>query len=192
LSKNVNGLIKNFVKIRKVHLLQGVMSALAQLASKDLQADEALLERVNDMLTNLRDKLESEYQAAAQTEEAAIQAYNEDKARLTAAIDSLTTQKAGLEEELRELEKCIVTQTGILFTATQKRDRNQTLLDDAQNLCQSVADEYAAATASRKEELELLNAIRERVEARFAEISTGVQETINTEDGSYTNEYTGM
>jgi len=87
------------------------------------------------------------------------------------------------------LEKCIVTQTGILFKATEKRDRNANLLADAHALCDSVAAEYQSATASRKEELELLAAIRERVEARFAEISTDVQERANEDTFSYTNEY---
>jgi flagellar biosynthesis component FlhA len=36
LAKHMNGLLKSAVKIRKVHLLAGVMSALSQLATKDL------------------------------------------------------------------------------------------------------------------------------------------------------------
>lgn len=167
LSKHVNGMLKNSVKIRKAHLLAGVMSALAQLASKDLQADEALLERVKTMLTNFREKIEAEFQEAAAAEQAAIEAYNEDKARLTATIEHLENQKAGLEQEIHELDKCIVVQTGIVQSATSKRDRNTQLLEDAQALCGSVEEEYQTATEARREELDLLAAIRERVEARF-------------------------
>jgi len=36
LNKHMNGMLKNAVKIRKVHHLAGVMSALSQLASKEL------------------------------------------------------------------------------------------------------------------------------------------------------------
>lgn len=54
LAKHVNGMFKNAVKLRKAHYLTNVMSALAQLASKGLQGDEALLERVKNMLTNFR------------------------------------------------------------------------------------------------------------------------------------------
>jgi hypothetical protein len=189
LAKHMNGLLKSAVKIRKVHLLAGVMSALSQLATKDLQADEALLEKVKTLLTNFREKTESEYRDAAAAEEAAIAAYNEDKARLVEAISSLETQQEGLEDELRDLEKCIVNQTGIVFSATGKRDRNQRLLDDATALCQSVADEYASATASRKEELELLAAIRARVEARFGQLSEGVTERGEEDEFTYTNDY---
>jgi hypothetical protein len=45
------------------------------------------------------------------------------------------------------------------------------LWDDAVNLCKSVEDEYHTATEARKEELELLDAIKERVEARFGDLS---------------------
>jgi hypothetical protein len=83
------------------------------------------------MLTNFRDKTEAEYRDAAAAEEAAIAAYNEDKARLTEAISNLETQQDGLTGELRDLEKCIVNQTGIVMSATSKRDRNQRLLEDA-------------------------------------------------------------
>lgn len=90
LTRHVNGMFKNAVKIRKAHYLTNVMSALAQLASKDLQGDEALLERVKNMLTNFREKVEVEFQAAAAAEAAAIDAYNLEKARLEAAIEHLT------------------------------------------------------------------------------------------------------
>jgi PBP1b-binding outer membrane lipoprotein LpoB len=189
LSKHMNGLVKSAVKIRKVHLLSGVMAAMSQLASKDLQADEALLEKVKTLLSNFREKTDTEYREAAAAEEAAIAAYNEDKARLTEGINSLETQQEGLESELKQLTKCIVTQTGIVQSASTKRDRNQRLLEDAQALGQSVADEYASATASRKEELELLSAIRERVEARFSELSEDVVERGEEDTFTYTNEY---
>jgi len=60
-----------------------------------------------------------------------------------------------------------MTQTGIVQSASAKRDRNQNLWDDAVALCDAVTEEYHAATESRREELELLADIRARVEARF-------------------------
>ena len=189
LAKHMNGMLKDAVKIRKVHHLTGVMSALSQLASKDLQADEALFERVKTMLSNYRQKIQSEYQEAAAAEQAAISAYNEDKARLLASIDTLSTQKDQLEQEIKELQKCITTQTGIVLSATNKRDRNQRLLDDATALCEAVAQEYNSATESRREELDLLKAIKERVEARFSELSDGVKDRADQDSFSYENTY---
>lgn len=43
------------------------------------------------MLQNFKEKVEAEFTAESAAEQAAIAAYNEEKARLTAAIDHLTT-----------------------------------------------------------------------------------------------------
>lgn len=189
LSRHMNGMLKSATKIRKVHHLAGVMSALSQLASKDLQADEALFERVKTMLTNFRSRIQADYEEAALAEQAAVAAYNEDKARLTALIESLAAQKEGLEAEISELDKCITTQTGIILSATSKRDRNQKLLDDASSLCQAVTEEYESATEARREELDLLRAIRERVEARFSQLSDDVTAIGQQDEFTYENTY---
>jgi len=78
-------------------------------------------------------------------------------------------------------------QTGIVENATAKRDRNQKLWDDAKAMCEAFIKEYQAATKARKEELKLLALIRERVEARFAELSEGVTERGMQDEFSYEN-----
>jgi hypothetical protein len=50
LNRHVNGILKTSVKVRKAHYLAGVMTALAQLANADIQADEGALERVKTLL----------------------------------------------------------------------------------------------------------------------------------------------
>jgi hypothetical protein len=42
------------------------------------------------MLTNFREKVENDYQVTAVAEQAAVEAYNNDKARLEATIESLS------------------------------------------------------------------------------------------------------
>lgn len=46
LSKHMNGLLKTAIQVKKAHLMTGVMAALVQLANKDLEADDELLNRV--------------------------------------------------------------------------------------------------------------------------------------------------
>jgi len=79
-------------------------------------------------------------------------------------------------------------QTGIVESATAKRDRNQKLWDDAKAMCEAFNKEYESATKARKEELKLLAAIRERVEARFAQLSEGVTERGKQDDFDYENQ----
>lgn len=63
-----------------------------------------------------------------------------------------------------------------MSSAKAKVDRNQQLLNDADSLCASCVVEYEQATKARKAELKLLAALRERVEARFGQLSQGVTE----------------
>jgi len=187
LAKHTNEMLKTSIKIRKAHLMSGLMATLVQLATSDIEADSGFLERVKGELNNFKDKLTADYQEAAATEDASVAAYNADKSRLEATIENLTQQEAGLENEINELNKCIVTQQGIISSATAKKDRNQRLLDDATALCTAVDAEYKNATEARKEELELLGAIRERVEARFAQLSKGVTERGQQDNFTYEN-----
>jgi hypothetical protein len=55
-------------------------------------------------------------------------------------------------------------------------------------LCEAVAEEYKVATEARTEELELLAVIKERVEARFAELSDGVKERGRMDEFEYNAE----
>jgi 16S rRNA G1207 methylase RsmC len=141
------------------------------------------------MFADYREKLDTEFQEAAAAEQAAQEAYLVDKERLETTIANLAKQEEELEFEIQELDKCIVTQTGIVEAAKSKRDRNQKLWDDAVAMCDAFVKEYEAASAARKEELALLALIRERVEARFAELSEGVTERGMQDEFSYDNEY---
>lgn len=104
-------------------------------------------------------------------------------------IEQLSAQQEGLNAEITALNKCVVIQSGIVTAASIKRDRNQRIWDDARNLCEAVADEYHTSSEARSEELELLEVITERVEARFAELSDGVTSRGETdaEDFAYSN-----
>ena len=61
LGKHFNKMLKSAVKLRKAHLFAGIMNTLAQVASKDLQVDEALFERVKTLLLNYKDKITTEF-----------------------------------------------------------------------------------------------------------------------------------
>jgi hypothetical protein len=68
----MNGLVKTSIKVRKAHLMTGMMAAMVQLASQDLEADDELLNRVKTLLENFKAKLEAGLAEAASAEEAAI------------------------------------------------------------------------------------------------------------------------
>lgn len=49
------------MKVKKTHLMNGVMGALVQLAAKDIQADDELLNRVKSLFENFRTKLQASF-----------------------------------------------------------------------------------------------------------------------------------
>jgi len=173
-------------KIRKVHMLAPVMAALAQIATNQLQADEGILDRVKELLRKFRNDVEVDYRTAEEEENTSIEEFNENKTRTEQTIANLEGQEESLGLELQALGKCILTQTGIIQTATAKRDRNQRLWDDATAMCTSFTNEYESASKGRKEELQLLEVIRTKVEEKFGKISESVNET----ESEYENEAT--
>lgn len=191
IARHTNNMLLDSVKLRKAHMMAPIMSALAQLAQADIQADEGLLEKVRDLFIKYKEDMGIKFAEAAEAEQKAEEEYAETKARLEATIEHLAQQEIDLAIEIEALDKCIVMQTGIVQAATAKRDRNQELLDAATEMCASFNAEYEAATAARKEELELLALIRERVEFHFAHLAEGVVERgkMDKEDFEYDNAY---
>jgi len=122
----------------------------------------------------LRAKLEQDNKEAIETEESQVAKYNADVDRIEQIIANLNSQQEALENEITELDKCIVTQQNIVASATQKKQRNQTLYDDAIKMCAAMDRQYDSAKVGRSAELELLAAIKVKVEEHFSKLTSGV------------------
>lgn len=103
-------MLVNAAQLGLAHHMAPVLGALAQLASSDVNADSALLEKLQNLFINFRAKLEAENTASIEAEDAAIAKYNEDIARIEGIIANLESQQADLENEISDLDKCIITQ----------------------------------------------------------------------------------
>merc|ERR1712157_517088 len=185
-----NKMLVAAVQVRMGHHMQPILAVLAQLASQEVIADSALLNQLQQLFLTFKAKFESEHAAAVEAEEAAIVKYEADVARISAIIENLKAQQLALEAEIAELDKVIITQQNIVASATQKVDRNTRLLADAKKMCAAMDKQYVAAKAGRKAELELLAAIKVKVEEHFAKFSAGVVERgeLDNFDNTYTNE----
>jgi len=151
----------------KPETFANTFAALASLSTNQNDADLELLERVRNVLQNLSEAIESNWADRVALEEQLIAASEEAVANATQVVNDLLQEQSNLTVEVADLKKVIVTETGVVAAATAKRNRNQNLLDDASSLCAAVEEEYHSSTEARSEELDLLRAIRERVEARF-------------------------
>lgn len=147
-----------------------VFASFAQLATREKQIDDSALERVAQLIETLRAKVQETYNAFAEDDAAAIQAFNDQKERLDANLARLEAQAARLEREVDELSQCIGTQSAIAQTASNKLQRNQQLWDQAKGLCLTFDNEYNYATQTRRHELQLVAELEALVERRFAQV----------------------
>lgn len=76
-------------------------------------------------------------------------------------IEDLTT-------EIHRLKQCITVQSVNLNAANEKFKRNSSLLEKAEAMCHSMTVQFAKATEARRDELELLAAIKVKVDERYA------------------------
>jgi len=74
-----------------------------------------------------------------------------------------------LANKIENLIGTISVQTAIQQAASNKKQRNSILLDDATDLCHSFDVEYAATTTGRRQELVLVAELERLAERRAAE-----------------------
>lgn len=117
----------------------------------------------------LRDAIEDAFRQFADGNTESIQMYNDQKERIQKNIDRLDKSKTKLEDEIVELNGCVATQTAISQAASNKKQRNVRLNNDATLLCTTFNGEYEAATAGRRQELIVLAELERLVEKRFKE-----------------------
>lgn len=191
LTKHANKILVMAVQLQTVHHMGPALSALSQLGSME-ENDDAFIEELKNIFRKFRQNSVEEFEARQQAEAESQKAFDEEKARLESIIEHLTAQQANLEQEISELNKCVMVQQGIVADATAKRNRNAKLLEDAKAVCAAFQKEYDQATAARTEEKSLLAAIRAKVEERFAQLEG--KESVQTrgrqdkEDWTYENQ----
>mmetsp|Transcript_8896 Transcript_8896/g.1236 ORF Transcript_8896/g.1236 Transcript_8896/m.1236 type:complete len:92 (-) Transcript_8896:480-755(-) len=91
MNAHTNKMLKGALKIRKAHYLSGVMSALAQLGNAEA-VDADVVARIRTLIENYISKIEGNFAEEAAAESAAIEEFNNEKARLEDTIDHLINQ----------------------------------------------------------------------------------------------------
>jgi hypothetical protein len=167
IAKHSHKLLKAAMSSKKPSMFAQTFAALAALQTAQNDADLEVLERVRNVLNNLSESLNEDWDARVAAEQDLIEQGEAALAGATAAEQELLDEESALEIEVADLNKTIVTETGVVASSTAKRDRNQRLWDDATSLCQIQEDEYTHATEGRRQERDLVDALRQKVSARF-------------------------
>lgn len=167
LAKHSHKLFKAAMSSGKPETFANTFAALASLSTNQNDADLELLERVRNVLQNLSEAIESNWNDRVALEEQLIAASEEAVANATQVVNDLLQEQSNLTVEVADLKKVIVTETGVVAAATAKRNRNQNLWDDAEDLCELQDAEYENGTNGRRQERDLIDAIRSKVETRY-------------------------
>lgn len=167
IAKHSHKLLKVAMNTKKPEMFASTFSALASLSTMDSAADLELLEKVRNVLNNLSEAINAEWDARVEEEQGLIESGEQTLASAQAAHQDLLDEEAALTLEIAHLNKTIVTETGVVAAATAKRNRNQNLWDDAEELCAVQDAEYAQGTEGRRQERDLIDALRAKVTLRY-------------------------
>jgi len=162
--------------MRKIGAFAPAVSAFTALATSDdatTYYDADAVERVRALFQKVRDEVNSAFDSYTQAEQAAIELYKKTRAQLVNHLADLKADEQTLRNHLDEMNNCVHQEGQVQASATKKKERNQGLLDDATDLCETQENQYAQATAARKEELRVLAELRGIVEKRYAQFSKG-------------------
>ncbi|CAD8138122.1 unnamed protein product [Paramecium pentaurelia] len=146
------------------------MAPLAALASIKQEEDAAgAAERLVQLLQTLRANVEEAWASYTAENTNALALFTQQKDLYLATQGRLDSSKEKLSSKAENLQGVISVQTAVAQAATNKKQRNQTLWDDAADLCHSFDVEYEAVTAGRRQELVLVQELERAVERRAAE-----------------------
>jgi chromosome segregation ATPase len=160
-------LMRGAIKSNKVEHFGNTFAVLATLASKGAEAEAELFEQARNIFVNLGDSLDEAWEARIQVEDELIASGERETAAANGIVAELEAHIQNLNIEITNLHRCEVEQSGVINSATAKRDRNQRLWDDSQELCGSQGEFYEQAKNQRREERDIIDAVRQKVELRW-------------------------
>jgi chromosome segregation ATPase len=166
--------LKHAVTLKMVVEYRAVLSAFAQITQDDDEdVDVGAVERLIQLLNTLKQHIQDEWVSYGEEHNDSLASYNDQKDRISGNIARLEAQEHNLEEAIENYNNTIASQTALAQAASNKLQRNQALLDDAEELCEAVEEEYQAATAGRRNELVIIAELERLVERRAAEFAEG-------------------
>jgi len=152
-------------------------------AESDAFLDVAAVSRIRGMLEQLLGNIQDSLADYNEEENLAQETYLALRARLEQSIRDLEQMQQELENHLEEMAQCILEEKLLVAKSNEKINRNTKLYDLSVEMCAAFREEYAAATASRNEELELLGTVRKMVRRRLG----GLGASVVSRDDSFEN-----
>ncbi|CAK72565.1 unnamed protein product (macronuclear) [Paramecium tetraurelia] len=160
-------LMKSSVATKMNKAFMAPLAALAQITQEEDSVGAA--ERLAQLLQTLRSNVEEAWASYTAENTNALGLFAQQKDLYLASQARLDDSKGRLANKAENLQGVISVQTAVAQAATNKKQRNQTLWDDAADLCHSFDVEYEAVTTGRRQELVLVQELERLAERRAAE-----------------------
>ena len=186
LSSHTMKMLKTGVKVGLSQHYAPVIALFAQMATSEVNMflDAGAVNRVKSMLNQLFDNIEASLADYSHTEASELENFRNLKAKLEQSIRELEENKVLLEDHIEEMNMCLLQESLLIQKSEEKISRNTNLLELSVEMCAAFEAEHAAATASRREELDLLKTVRKMVKRRL----DGIGANVVARDDAFVNE----
>lgn len=150
LLKSTNEILFTSSKIQGTKHYVSLLSIIAQISSdKEILADTSALDKIKELFESLKKNVLDSFQDYQDQQKVIEQDLNDRKTTLQGFQTSLQETEKKLIKDIEDMESCLAVQNSIISTASDKKERNEGLLDSAKSMCDNFENEYKEATESR-------------------------------------------
>lgn len=150
LAKSTNELLLTSAKIYSTKHYASLLSIMAQISSqREILSDSSALEKIQELLTHLKENVLNSFQEYQDEEKQMETQLNDRKALLQEFQASLQENEKKIMKDIDDMDSCLSVENSIISTASDKKERNEGLLDSAKSMCDNFENEYKQATEAR-------------------------------------------
>ena len=150
LSQATGKLLLTSARIYSTNHYSSLLSILAQISSqRDILSDDTVLEKIKELLTHLKDNVLKSFQDYQDEEKKIEQDLNDRKTILQQYFASLQESEKKLVKDIEDMDSCLSVENSIVSAASDKKERNEGLMNSAKSMCDNFEHEYKEATDAR-------------------------------------------
>lgn len=150
ITKSTNELLLTSAKIYSTKHYASLLSIMAQISSqREILSDSSALEKIQELLTHLKENVLNSFQEYQEEEKQMEQQLNDRKTLLQDFQTSLQENEKKIMKDIDDMDSCLSVENSIISTASDKKERNEGLLNSAKSMCDNFENEYKQATEAR-------------------------------------------
>eukprot|EP01017_Pseudomicrothorax_dubius_P041928 TRINITY_DN6776_c0_g2_i2.p1 TRINITY_DN6776_c0_g2~~TRINITY_DN6776_c0_g2_i2.p1 ORF type:complete len:427 (+),score=160.29 TRINITY_DN6776_c0_g2_i2:158-1438(+) len=168
--QNVTAGLLHIYTIARRPLVDALIKHMTSLLARphdERTVDPEDVEKLHDLLDQLKRSIEDEFRRYTVEEEDGVSAYIAQVHDIQGLLAELSAQEANVKRFIAEFHTCIEENVIILDSETTRLRRNSLLLEAAQRMCASFQEEYKISSASRASSIQLYNKLLEWIREYF-------------------------